>query len=120
VLAGLSEAVERAPERGDNFPDLYDYAGFGPDAARRLFGDSELSRSLLTAPVGRWAGPFRSSYGWHLVRVLSVAAPTIPPFAAVRARVRDDLIASRQAAANRDSFQALRARFTVVRDGAVR
>lgn len=121
VLAGLADATVRAPERGDSFPDLYDYSGFSPDAARRLFGDSELSRRLFALPPGRWAGPFRSSYGWHLVRVQALAPSTIPPFEAVRARVRDGLIASRQAAANRDSFQALRARFTVVReDGSAR
>lgn len=120
VLRGLSEAIQRAPERGDSFLDLYDYSGFGQDAARRLFGDSEFSRQLFALPPGRWAGPFRSSYGWHLVRVQSVEPSKIPPFAAVRASVRDSLIASRQAAANRESFQALRARFTVVRDGPVR
>jgi hypothetical protein len=120
VLAGLSDAIVRAPERGDSFPDLYDYAGFSPDAVRRLFGDSELSRQLFVLPPGRWAGPFRSSYGWHLVRVQSVEPSRIPPFEAVRTGVRDALVASRQAAANRDSFQALRARFTVVRDGPAR
>jgi len=120
VLAGLSEAIERAPERGDSFPDLYDYSGFGQDAARRLFGDSELSRSLFTAPTGRWAGPFRSSYGWHLVRVQSVAPAAVPPFEAVRPQVRDALLAERQEAANRSSFAALKGRFTVVRDAALR
>ncbi|CAN7260782.1 peptidylprolyl isomerase [Phenylobacterium sp. LjRoot225] len=120
VLASLSDAATRAPDRGDSFPDLYDYSGFSPDAARRLFGDSELSRRLFALPPGRWAGPFRSSYGWHLVRVQTVEPAKIPAFDAVRPRVRDAMVASRQAAANRESFQALRARFTVVRDGPVR
>jgi hypothetical protein len=118
ALAGLSDATARAPERGDSFPDLYDYSGFSPDAARRLFGDSALSRQLFTLAPGRWTGPLRSSYGWHLVRVQSIEPSRIPPFEAVRPRIRDALIASRQAAANRDSFERLRARFTVVRDGA--
>jgi peptidyl-prolyl cis-trans isomerase C len=116
VLAGLPAAVQRAPDRGDSFPDLYDYSGFGQEAARRLFGESQLSGSLFTAPAGRWSGPFRSSYGWHLVRVQS-AEPARPlPFEAVRGRVRDALIADRQASANQASFHALRARFSVVRD----
>jgi hypothetical protein len=115
ALAGLSDATARAPERGDSFPDLYDYSGFGPDQARRLFGDSELSRKLFEAPRGRWSGPLRSGYGWHLVRVQS-ATPARPlTFEEARERVLTDVIATRQEAANRKSFERLKARFTVVR-----
>ena len=116
VLAGLSEAVVRAPDRGDPFPDLYDYAGFGPEQARRLFGATELSRALFEAPPRRWIGPLRSAYGWHLVRVQSVQPSRIPPYSTVRDRVRADLLAADQAAANRRSFAALKARFTIVRE----
>lgn len=116
ILDGLPAALARAPERGDSFPDLYDYSGFGPDQARRLFGDSELSRRLFAAPPGRWAGPFRSAYGWHLVRVQSQAPARALPFAEARERVRADLIASDQAAANRRGFESLKSRFIIVRD----
>lgn len=115
VLPSLDASIVRAPDRGDAFPDLYDYAAFAPEQAARLFGESELSRALFTAPAGRWAGPFRSGYGWHLVRVGSVEPAGVAPFAAVRERVRADLLAEREAAANRKSFAALKARFTVVR-----
>lgn len=115
ILASLSNATTRAPERGDAFPDLYDYAGLTPEQARRLFGDSELSRRLFDAPPDRWSGPFRSTYGWHLVRVQSQTPSQVPPFAAVREQVRADLIAADQDAANRKSFETLKARFTVVR-----
>jgi parvulin-like peptidyl-prolyl isomerase len=118
ALAGLSNATVRAPERGDPFPDLYDYAAFGPEQARRLFGDSELSRRLFEAAPGRWVGPLRSAYGWHLVRVQSAQAGQVPPFAAVRDRVRADVVAADQQAANRRRFEALRARFTIVRQDA--
>jgi parvulin-like peptidyl-prolyl isomerase len=116
VLARLPAATARAPERGDPFPDLYDYAGFGPEQARRLFGESELSRRLFTAPAGRWVGPFRSSYGWHLVRVQAVTPGRIPPFEAVQARVRDDAMGEAQAKANQRGFAALKSRFTIVRE----
>jgi hypothetical protein len=116
VRAHLPDATLRAPERGDLFPDLYDYAGFGPEQAKRLFGDSDLSRQLFKAPLGRWIGPLRSVYGWHLVRVQSAQAGDVPDFDAVRDRVRADLLAAEQEAANRRSFEALRARFKVVRE----
>lgn len=120
ALAGLNNAVTRAPERGDNFPDLYDYADFGPEQALRLFGDTDLARMLFQVPVGRWAGPFRSGYGWHLVYVQSQAPAHVPPFAEVRDQVRADVIAADQAAANRKAFQTLKARFTVVRQDEAR
>jgi peptidyl-prolyl cis-trans isomerase C len=119
ALAVLSDATMRAPERGDSFPDLYDYASFGPEQARRLFGDTEISHRLFEVPAGHWVGPVRSEYGWHLVRIQSTEPGRVLPYAAVRGRVRADAISAAEAAANRRSFEALKARFTVVRaDGA--
>jgi len=115
VLAQLPAGLARAPERGDAFPDLYDYSSFGPDQARRLFGDSELSRKLFGVPAGRWAGPFRSGYGWHLVRVQSVEPPRQLSLAEAREQVRADLISARQDQTNNRAFTALKSRFTVVR-----
>ena len=115
VLKGLPDAIIRAPERGDPFPDLYDYAGFGQEQARRLFGDSALSRGLFRAPTGRWTGPLRSNYGWHLVRVQTREPARMPPFAEVRDRVQADVIAADQEAANRRSFAKLKARFKIIR-----
>ncbi len=118
VLAELNDAVSRAPDRGDAFADLYDYAAFGPTEARRLFGDSELARRVFQAPVGRWSGPYRSAYGWHLVRVQSAEAAQAPALSEVRDQVRTDVITDAQAEANRKSFAALKARFAVVRQNA--
>lgn len=115
ALARLTDAVPRAPDRGDAFADLYDYAGFGQAQARRLFGDSDLARRLFQAPAGHWVGPYRSAYGWHLIRIRSATASETPPLSEVRDQVRADLIAADGIEANRKSFAALKARFTVVR-----
>jgi peptidyl-prolyl cis-trans isomerase C len=121
VLATLSDGTARAPELGDNFPDLYDYTGFGAEQARRLFGDSDISRRLFEVSPGHWVGPVKSDYGWHLVRVQSSEPRKVLPFAAVRERVRNDVIAVGRDAANRRSFQSLKERFTVVREeGAIK
>jgi parvulin-like peptidyl-prolyl isomerase len=116
VLAGLNGAVTRAPDRGDNFPDLYDYTGFGPAEAARLFGETPLARALFTAPTGRWAGPYQSGYGWHLIFISARKPPQTPPFEAVRDQVRADRLAAAAADANRRAFETLKARFVVVRD----
>jgi len=115
VLAGLGGAVTRAPERGDNFPDLYDYAGFGPSEADRLFGATPLAQALFTAPAGHWVGPYQSGYGWHLLFISARRPPQTPPFEAVRDQVRADRLAADQAEDNRRAFAALKARFVVVR-----
>ena len=116
ALAGLGDQTTRAPKRGDNFPDLYDYADLGPDQVRRLFGDTPLARVLFTAPVGRWVGPYRSAYGWHLIRIQSRRPAMIPALSEIADQVRADKIAADQTLANRRAFEALKARFTIVRD----
>jgi len=115
VLATLNGTVTRAPERGDNFPDLYDYTGFGPSEAARLFGATPLAQALLTAPTGRWVGPYQSGYGWHLLFISGRRPPQTPPFEAVRDQVRADRLAAGEAEDNRRAFEALKSRFVVVR-----
>jgi hypothetical protein len=61
----------------------------GPGFADALFG----------LPLGAWAGPVRSSLGWHAVRVEAREAGAVLPFAALRAEARDALLAERAAAA---------------------
>jgi peptidyl-prolyl cis-trans isomerase C len=115
VLAGLDRTVTRAPERGDNFPDLYDYTAFGPSEAARLFGPSPLAQALFAAPAGQWVGPYRSGYGWHLVFVSARQPSQTPAFETVRDQVRADRLAATSADANRRAFETLKSRFTVVR-----
>lgn len=46
--------------------------------------------AVFDAPPGRWQGPVASSYGVHLVRVVSRAAERLPPFEEVEKHVRAD------------------------------
>ncbi|MEI9930196.1 MAG: peptidylprolyl isomerase [Rhizomicrobium sp.] len=116
VLSSLSSTVSRAPERGDTYPDLYDYSAIGSDDAKRLFGDAPIARALFTAPAGHWSGPFHSGYGWHLIYVNAVDPAHLIEFAQVRDEVRTDLQTDAQTAANAQNFAALKARYTIVRD----
>ena len=87
----------RAPERGDPFPDLYDYANYDADQLTRLFGPTPIASALLNDPSGRWLGPVQSAYGWHLIRVETRTTPEAPVFAKVRDRVRTDYLLDTQA-----------------------
>jgi len=115
VLADLSDSTPRAPNLGDGFADRYDYADFGPAEASRLFGPGDLTQMLFQAPARRWAGPFRSGYGWHLIFIESRRPPSVPPLSGIHDHVRADVIAEDQAAANHRAFDATKARFTVIR-----
>jgi hypothetical protein len=115
VLHTLPAGVTRAPDKGDAFPDLYDFSSYEPEQVERVFGQTPFAQAVFTAPVGRWSGPFRSGYGWHLIYVAARAAPALPPLADVRDRVRGDYMQDASDAANKAAFEALARRFTVVR-----
>lgn len=110
--------ANRAPDLGDPFPYRHDFAGYDPQQVSRLFGDTELSRAVFTAPMGQWSGPFRSGYGWHLVHIDARRAASTPSFAEVRDAVRTAYLKDQQAKENAAAFSRLAARFTVkVQDG---
>jgi peptidyl-prolyl cis-trans isomerase C len=105
--------INRAPQRGDPFPDRYDFADYDIGQVTRLFGKTELSRQVFSAPVGRWSGPFRSGYGWHLVHIDARQDPMTADFEAVRERVRTDWLQSEQQKANEAALARLASGFTV-------
>jgi parvulin-like peptidyl-prolyl isomerase len=116
VLRSLPRGVTRAPDRGDPFPDLYDFSAYEPEQIYRLFGHSPFSEAALQAPAGRWVGPFRSGYGWHLLFVDDRQAAQRPPLSGVRDQVRSDFLQAAQDKANADAFARLARDYTVVGD----
>jgi len=77
---------------------------FGPDFAERI---DEL-------PLGRWAGPVPSPYGWHLVRIDGRTPPMLPPLERVRAEVAREVEAERAAKARDALIARLRERYDVI------
>ena len=114
VLQHLPAGSERAPESGDPFPDLYDFSNYGREQVERLFGHSEFSQAVVSDPPGRWAGPFRSAYGWHLLYVQSRQPGMARPFAEVRDQVRADYLLEEQHRANDAALRQLERKFTIV------
>lgn len=115
ALARLPVNATRDPDAGDPFPDLYDFDHYDAGQATRLFGHTPLAAAVFSVPVGRWSGPYRSAYGWHLVRVSERTAPRRPPLSEVRDRVRADYLQAAQDGANKAAFDRLASRFTIVR-----
>jgi hypothetical protein len=115
ALARLQAGAVPAAVAADTFPDLNSYSAMSATETARIFGDSQLVASLHAAPVGRWYGPVRSAYGWHLVRVEAVIPAKSPDFAEVKEKVRADYFDDAHARANARAMAAARASYTVVR-----
>lgn len=117
ALASLRASdVKRAPQLGDAFPGPTDTGALTPDQAGRVFGESDFSRALFKLPVGRWSGPLRSGYGWHLVYVTGHVPPRLPPLAQVRDRVAQDWRDEQRRLLNAQAYENLRAKYTIAYD----
>jgi peptidyl-prolyl cis-trans isomerase C len=114
VLQHLSRTSGRAPGSGDPFPDLYDFSNYDREQVERLFGHGEFTAAVFTTPPGRWVGPFRSTYGWHLLYVQSRQPAAARRFAQARDEVRADYLQQVQHQANDDAFHQLGRKFTIV------
>jgi len=77
----------------------------------RFFG-SELAADLMRMPTGVWAGPLRSPYGLHLVRVRTGESTDAMP-SDVRAAARVALRHERREQALREERRALRGGFVL-------
>jgi hypothetical protein len=115
ALARLTAGAAADDVGTDAFPDQPAYVAVGPAEAQRLFGATPMAAAVATAPLGRWSGPVRSGYGWHLVFAQSRAAGAPGDLARLHDRVRGDWLHDAQAAANARAMATLRARYTVVR-----
>jgi hypothetical protein len=106
-------SVSRAPDLGDAFPGPADVAALTPEDATRLFGDCDLSHALFKLPMGQWAGPYRSGYGWHVVYITGYQAPRLPALSEVHERVLADYLEEQRRILNERAFEKLRSKYTI-------
>src|SRR3546814_13168911 len=80
-------------------------------------GRTQIVEGVMKAPLERWAGPYRSAYGWHLVRVSgrSISAPY--KFEDVRDQVRADYLEEQRAAEHRKTRDQMRQHYAVTVEG---
>ena len=113
-----ASGAARAPDDGDAFPGPTDLADLNAGDTERLFGTSDLSRAVFTARPGAWAGPFRSGFGWHLIRVTGDKPATVQPYDQVASRVLDDWRATQRETLNTKTYATLKAKYNVVIEAA--
>src|SRR5262245_37644658 len=87
-----------------------------PDELARFFG-AEFAAGLASVATGRWEGPLRSTYGFHLVWIDARTPGKTPDFARVRGRVLHRWLSEKRDARARATIAALRARYAVVVEG---
>ncbi len=119
ALAALGRLKAGAADvAGDPFVMPLTYADIALTDLGRDYGD-DYARAAAAAPPGAWLGPVRSAYGWHLLRVESRIASAQPPFATVRAQLREAWFADQRRLANGSAMDRLRRRYRVEIAGAV-
>ena len=119
ILAHLASGVTNAEDEGDAFP-LGEGVGLAPVSRVSAQFGGDFAQDIERAPLGRWAGPFGSVYGQHLVLVTERRPATLAPFEQVRPAVEREWYAERRAEAQEEQFNVLLARYkiTVVLPGA--
>lgn len=102
---------------GDPFVDGTTLRARSRERLATQLGDA-FARAVFAAPTGEWVGPLASPYGCHHARVESRAPPRDEALAALRERLRADLLDDRRASSRRQALQLLRARHVIRVEGA--
>ena len=71
------------------------------------------AKDLENTPVGRWTGPYESSYGLHLIRITERKSGGLPAMAEIRPVLEREWRTERSKAANERFYRALRERYDV-------
>lgn len=112
ALAAL-RAGQSPAEMGDRTPLRESYEDAPREQVAVLFGE-ELAEALFTGPPDEWAGPYRSDFGLHLVRLRSRSAARLPPYEEIAERVAEEFAAARRREADARSYREMRDRYDVV------
>lgn len=107
-----AEADRLAATLGDSFMLQMEYPPQTRDQIKNLLGD-EFAGKVLDLEPGQWAGPIKSTYGWHLVRVTQRAEPRQPALDEVRNQVAIDYKNQRLQTASENYYTRLRQRYRV-------
>ena len=76
----------------------------------------EFTRSLNSYDVAlNWQGPIKSTFGWHLVKLLEINSSSVAPFEDIRATVLGDYTYESRLQAQADFIEQVRSNYDIVR-----
>jgi hypothetical protein len=111
-------AAGKAAPEADAFPGPGTAVALSGDEVERVFGGQGFGAEVFAAVPGRWTGPLRSGFGWHLIRVTEARPARTRPLQEARDDVRRDWTEADRLARNDAVWQTLRARYSVSLPGA--
>ena len=112
-VAGLPVDSPALGAVGDRFMFQDFYGARTPEDVGRAFG-SDFAAAVFALRPGVWAGPIRSGYGWHLVRMDTLVPARVPALDEIEADVRAAWTAERYAEIRQRAEDDMRSRYTVV------
>jgi hypothetical protein len=100
-------------EAGDRTLLEYEYVQAWQGDITQSFGEAFALEVVVLEP-GKWAGPFYSQFGGHLVMVKERTDARLPELAEIRHQVEREYLALRRQELKDDTYQKLRAGYEVV------
>ncbi len=121
ALASLEKtsADPQLAEIGDRFLLDSDFRDADEQTVSTMFGE-EFAKAVFALQPGRWSGPFKSGYGFHIAFVSTRTAASIPPFDTVRDKVLEEWRREKQEKTNTDYLARLRGKYGVSVDDSVK
>jgi peptidyl-prolyl cis-trans isomerase C len=114
-LATLEDAHMVAGRFGDPFPLQRSYAAADRRALAQIFGQTPFVDAAFDTATGRWTGPFRSGYGWHLLYVTQRTPDARMSFDDAQDRVRQTYLEEQRRLSDVRRYQDLASQYTIVR-----
>lgn len=115
LLTQLEQGGVQPANLGDPFPLGNEFVDASLTEVMKNFG-ADFADAVQDLPVGKWTGPVRSGYGFHLVLVHERTEGRIPELGEVRDIVIREWTAARRREMNESFIRRLRERYTITLD----
>jgi hypothetical protein len=97
---------------GDRLPLPFSFESVNSDDLSRQLG-MEFAQALDDLDTGKWTGPVRSGFGWHLVYITEKLPARAPEFESIRKELLRDLEYEKQRNVNDQIYSELKSNYEV-------
>ncbi len=115
ALEKLAAGQVKPSELGDAFIHQREFQLKSKQQIAKVLG-ARFARSVMALEPGKWHGPVRSGYGWHLVRVRIHQSAQANSLEQVRRRARRDWLQEQRKLAKEKLIRQLVQKYQVVRE----
>ena len=108
-------AFNQMENKGDNLPFNYYYQNAYTNDLRAQFG-SVFSSALKDLEQGKWVGPVKSGFGYHLIFIDEYLEPQLPPLDAIKEKVLIDFSYQKENMMDDLIYKELRKKYNIELD----